>query len=143
VGKRYFGKFDRSLDTKGRLQVPPSLLVEGETQIYLLKGFEGCISMYSEESFNKLVDKLEGMDFLDENSRAYIRLVSASIVPMKLDAHGRITLGKAILEDYGISDKVTLIGVLDHFEIWDTDSYARYNVAHSIGFDFLAKGARR
>lgn len=98
--------------------------------------------MYSQDSFNQLFDKLEKMAFEDENSRAYIRLVLASVVAMKLDAHGRITLGRAVLDDYSIESRVTLIGVLDHFEIWDANSYARYAVTHSLGFDFLAKGAR-
>lgn len=56
---------------------------------------------------------------------------------MKVDSHGRILLGKALLEEYAIGQDVTIIGALDHFEIWDTAAFAMYQVKHGGAYDRL------
>ena len=47
----YFGYYEHLLDEKGRLSLPRKLregLSEGSL-LYVLKGFEGCLSVYNEE----------------------------------------------------------------------------------------------
>ena len=140
---KYFGTYDRSLDEKGRLQIPPKLLErEGENAFYLLKGFEGCISIFDQKGFDRYLQKLEELDFFDEETRGFIRQTAASIVPLKFDSHGRIQIGKAILDAYGIGRNVTVIGCLDHFEIWDPTAYASYALRTSLGFDHVRPKAK-
>ena len=52
--------------------------------------------------------------------------------------HGRVLLSKQTLDDYRIAKDVTLIGVLDHFEIWDATSYARYQLQNAGNYEILA-----
>ncbi len=141
---KYFGTYDRSLDEKGRLQLPPKLLEkEGDNAFYLLKGFDGCMAIYNQEGFDRYLEKLEGLDFFDDKTRAFIRATTSSIVTLKFDSHGRLFFGKAVLEAYGIKKDVTIIGCLDHFEVWDPASYARYSLAGSFGFEQFASGVKR
>ena len=143
--KMFFGKYNRSLDVKGRLLIPAKLLSENEESLYVLRGFDGCLSVYQEDAFKKFFEELQSMDYRNEEQRAYIRLAASSVNEMKIDSHGRILLGKQIQDEYGIGQDVTIIGVLDHFEIWDAKSYARYLVSHGSAFDRLgvpAKGNR-
>ena len=135
---KFFGTYQRSLDTKGRLLIPSKLLSEGVKSYYILRGFEGCLSVYEEDAFEKLQAKLESMDFMDPESRTFIRLVSSSIQELPLDSHGRVLLGKDTCRDYAIGENVTIIGVLDHFEIWDAMAYARYNLETSKNYEALA-----
>lgn len=127
----YYGTYNRILDTKGRLQIPSRLNKAEEKVFYMLRGFDGCIGIYPEESFIKLIHKLENKDFEDEESRAQIRLTTASINELSVDSHGRIAIPRAVLNDYGIGNEVTIIGVLDHFEIWDSLAFATYSLANS------------
>lgn len=134
----FFGTYRRTLDAKGRLQVPSKLLLPGLKGLYLLRGFEGCLSVYEEEAFQGLVEKLKGMNFMDPDARQFIRMASASVQELKLDSHGRITLGKDTLMDHGIKEEVVIIGVIDHFEIWDPMSYAHWQMEHSLQYESLA-----
>jgi len=119
----YFGTYSRTLDEKGRLQIPSKLADKDTKRFFILKGFEGCLAVYEEENFNALVAKLHGMNFLDETARNFIRLTTSSVQVLDVDSHGRVLLSKQTLDDYRIAKDVTLIGVLDHFEIWDATSY--------------------
>ena len=131
---KFFGTYERLLDEKGRLQLPTKLVEKGTKKLYMLRGFEGCISIYGEDEFNKLIAKLESLDYRNEEDRAYIRLTTASVNELSVDSHGRITLGSAIMNSYRIGSSVTLIGVLDHFEVWDAGEYARYLLKNTMSY---------
>lgn len=129
----YYGSYDRILDNKGRLQIPARLNKADEKIFYMLRGFDGCISIYPSKNFEALMEKLSNKDFEDEDSRAQIRIITSSINELNVDSHGRIAIPKAVLNDYRIGSEVKIIGVLDHFEIWDTLAYATYTLQHSLG----------
>jgi len=62
---------------------------------------------------------LEAQNFKNADARAYIRTIYASIEELEVDAAGRITLPVRIQKKYDIGQKVIVIGVGDHLEIWD------------------------
>ena len=138
MGKLFLGKYDRSLDEKGRLQLPSKLIGEAKGTYYLLRGFEGCIAIYPEKKFEELMESLSQLDWNDETNRAYICLATSSANEMKIDSHGRILIGREILGDYQLDRDVTVIGVLDHFEVWDAKAYAKYQLTHGSSFESLA-----
>ena len=146
MGKLFLGKYERNertflpvfLHEKGRLQLPAKLVEEAEGKFYLLHGFDGCIAVYPEAGFQRIMDHLSELDWNDERDRAYIRMVTASSYEARIDAHGRILIGKEILLDYVEGSEVTVIGALDHFEIWDARSYARYALANGSQYEAMA-----
>lgn len=126
MGKQFIGRYNRSIDNKFRLQLPPKLVEEGESDFILSCGLDGCLSVYPRSSFDKLVEKMSEFDYLDEKKRAFVRLTSGSALPVSLDSHGRISIGKDVAEQFSLSNQVSIIGVLDHFEIWNPTLYMQY-----------------
>ena len=49
----FFGTYQRNLDNKFRLQLPNKLVKEMPEHFYLLRGFEGALSIYEEKDFQK------------------------------------------------------------------------------------------
>lgn len=133
MGNVYLGTYNRSLDNKFRLQLPPKLLPNEEKEFVLSCGLDGCLSVYPKEEFDKLVEKMSQFDFLDDKKRAFVRLTSGSALPISLDSHGRISIGKDIAERFSLSGSVTIIGALDHFEIWNVALYEKYLLKSSLG----------
>ncbi len=133
MGNVYLGTYNRSLDNKFRLQLPPKLLPNEEKEFVLSCGLDGCLSVYPKEGFDKLVEKMSQFDFLDDKKRAFVRLTSGSAMPISLDSHGRISIGKDIAERFSLSGSVTVIGALDHFEIWNVALYEKYLLKSSLG----------
>ena len=124
----YFGYYEHTLDDKGRLSLPRRLregLSEGSL-LYILKGFEGCLSVFNELEFQKVCEEANSISFNKKNSRSYLRIMLSSVVELSLDKVNRIQLPTQILNKYQISRNVALIGVGDHFEIWDLESYKTY-----------------
>lgn len=136
---KFFGTYNRTLDTKNRLQIPSKLLNELPKNFFMLRGFEGCISLYLENDFNNLVNKLSSLNFLEENNRAYIRLTLSSVNELEVDSHGRISLSKQLIETYKIQKDVIIIGLIDHFEIWDKETYLTYEKKQSSHYEDIAE----
>lgn len=139
---KFFGTYSRTLDEKKRLQIPSKLVKEMPHSFFVLRGFEGCLSIYEEAEFNVLMAKLESLSYTSETARNYVRLSSASIEELDVDSHGRITLSKELADTYKIGSDVVLIGVLDHFELWDQNAYATYLKEKSPLYESLAEGSR-
>ena len=137
---KFFGTYKRALDEKGRLLIPSKLFTPGAKSYFILRGFEGCLSVYEKDDFDALMEKLQAKDYFDPASRRAVRLALASVKELPVDIHGRVLLGKDTLRDYGIGHEVTIIGVLDHFEIWDSLAYARYDLAE--GRNYGQKGGK-
>ena len=136
---RFFGTYQRTLDAKLRLQIPTKLVKDMPSRFYLLRGFEGSLSLYLEEDFNLYLSTLSKLSYLDSNAIAYVRLASSSVEILEVDSHGRINIGSEIAKRYSISNEVTIIGVLDHFEIWDKKSYEEYLKANEASFESIAE----
>ena len=140
----YFGYYEHSLDEKGRLVLPRKLregLSEGSL-LYILKGFEGCLSVYNEEEFNKLCVEASNISFNKKNSRSYLRVVLGSVVELSLDKVNRLQIPAHILNKYQISRNVALIGVGDHFEIWDLEAYKAYEKDALSHFEDIAESLK-
>ena len=141
----YFGLFVHSLDDKGRLMIPSKLregLVSG-SPLFVLKGFEGCLAVYNESSFQKLVSNMENYSYNDLAARKYIRNILPSVVQLNVDKLGRIQIPTFTLEKYKISKQVVVIGVGDHFEIWDEKAYLEYEEKNSADFEENAESLNK
>ena len=137
----YFGYFEHTLDDKGRLLLPKRIkegLVENAS-LYVLKGFEGCLSVFNESEFEKLTNECEKISFNHKNSRSYLRIVLGSVVQLNVDKVGRIQIPSQILSKYGINKNVVILGVGDHFEIWDEEIYQAYEKEANDNFEEIAE----
>ena len=137
----YFGTYEHNLDDKGRLLIPRRLkdgLNEGSL-LFIMKGYEGCISVYNEDEFNKLVEECSSISFNKKNSRAYLRMMLSSVVDLKVDRVGRIQIPAPVLNKYEIGKQVVIIGVGDHFEIWDLNKFNDYQKEANENFESIAE----
>ena len=135
----FFGTYNRTLDTKNRLSIPSKIRGLLEEKIYLLKGFDGCISLYNEENFLKLNEKLNTLSYTNPKIRSYVRSVYSSIVELEIDKVNRIQIPLDIINLYNISKDVVVIGSGDHFEVFSSEIYEKYNEESLSNFDDNAK----
>ena len=137
VVNMYFGYYEHSLDDKGRLMIPSKLregLISG-SPLYVIRGFEGCLSIYNENTFNQLYEDISKLSYNDKTARNYIRNVLGSVVILNVDKLGRIQIPASVLSRYNISKNVAVLGVGDHFEIWDLETYQNYQNDNEESFE--------
>jgi MraZ protein len=99
---------------------------EAGGRLYVLKGYEGSLAIYKEEDFQRLTLALENLPYNQRDSRDVQRIALASVTELEVDAQGRIQLPSRLLTDYKISRSVVVIGVINHFEIWDASAWEKY-----------------
>ena len=65
----FFGSYSHSLDDKNRLMIPSKMRESLSSKLFMMRGFDGAISVYEQDAFNALMAKLEKMAFLKERIR--------------------------------------------------------------------------
>ena len=123
----FYGEYEVVFSGSGRIVLPKKIrvLLKGNTFV-LSKGFYKCLAGYDKENWEKRTHELTQSSVLEENNDAKKRFIFSSIVFLEIDDQGRFVIPKNLL-DYGrLSEKATIIGVGDHFEIWDTKNWKSY-----------------
>ena len=139
----FFGSYQHNLDAKGRLLLPSRFRNEAGNLLYIMKGFDGALSIFKEVDFKKLVDNIENHPFNKKDSRDYIRVQLASVREMEVDSLGRILIPKEILNKYHLGREVIVIGVGDHIEIWNREDYERYEQETNEAFERIAENIEK
>ena len=141
----YFGSYEHTLDEKNRLLIPKKLKegLKENVFLYILKGFEGCLAVYNQDEFDKLIKQSESISFNKKNSRDYLRLMLSSVTELNIDKVGRIQLPQQLINKFQISRNVIIIGVYDHFEIWDKTKYEEYQSEANERFEQIAESLEK
>jgi MraZ protein len=129
----FYGTFERSIDPKGRLILPPRLrsqLASAESptdpdapfSVFLSLGVDNCIDLYGASGWQERVDRLNKRQ--NAKNRDYIRLLFANTDRQVPDSQGRITIPDNLLQYAAIGNEsekdreITINGALSRFEIW-------------------------
>ena len=137
--KMFFGSFVHTLDEKGRLMIPRKMREELGQTVYIMKGFDGSLSLYNESQYQKLTDEFSRLSFNQQKVRDYLRIQFASTYQMEQDKLGRIQIPTALLQKYNISREVLVLGIGDHIEVWDKAKYEDYENGVRDEFEAIAE----
>ncbi|MCR4276634.1 MAG: division/cell wall cluster transcriptional repressor MraZ [Candidatus Roizmanbacteria bacterium] len=123
----FFGEYQINFSGSGRLLLPKKVreLLKGNTFI-LTKGFGNCLSGYDKDDWEKRASELLNPSLLQPTDMDNRRYVFSSLVYLEIDEQGRFVVPKNLLEYGQLSDKVVIIGVGDHFEIWEASKWESY-----------------
>ena len=125
-----YGEYEHTVDAKGRMNFPAKLREFYGDHFYISKTIgEYCLTVYNEESWGALKEKLKGKPtkIVDKIER----FVFAGACTAEPDKQGRIALPQSLRSYARIETEVVVIGLDDHAEIWDKASWAEYNLANS------------
>ena len=135
----FFGSYAHSLDEKNRLVIPSKMRSEIGARLYIMKGFDGAISMYPEKAFEKLMNEFNSLPFNKRDARSYLRTQLATTSELEIDKAGRVILPGNLLDKYSISKSVMVIGMGDHIEVWDSKTYEAYEAEADKNFEDIAE----
>jgi MraZ protein len=135
----FFGSYLYSIDEKGRLVIPSKMRGVSGNTVFAMRGFEKCLTLYTQETFEKFANQLQTLNFNQVQVRQYVRLALASVVELTFDTHGRIQLPVETMKAFGLQKQVKIIGVNDHMEIWDLDQWTEYEKDQQVNFESNAE----
>ena len=119
-----YGCYEHSIDKKNRVLMPVKLRENMSETLILFKHIEEkCIAVYSENEWEVIKGKLEGIPQLT-GSRA-VRRIFSHMMPVQLDPQGRILLPQYLVDYAGLTKDVVVLGAGNHVEIWDAELHRK------------------
>lgn len=123
--KPLMGTFNPTLDSKGRMAFPAKLRDQLGAGFIITIGLEGCLYAYSAEEWERFTEKLRSVT--GAVGKQAIRKYMANSVEADCDKQGRMNIPANLREHAGLTKELTVIGNIDHAEIWDSERYAAQN----------------
>ncbi|MCS7092847.1 MAG: division/cell wall cluster transcriptional repressor MraZ [Patescibacteria group bacterium] len=127
----FFGEYRLSFTSPGRLVLPKKIreLIKGDTFV-LSKGFDHCLSGYDREDWEKRARSFFNFSLIDRDNLPRQRFLFSSIVYLEIDAQGRFVIPRHLLVFAQLENQALIIGVGDHFEIWNPKKWQIYQKKH-------------
>ena len=134
------GHFRHTIDPKGRLSIPAKFreaLREGSDGRLVMAPNGKALDVYPEDKWHELEERINGLPKLDPDRRLFQHVYLSSGLDVMLDPHGRIQILQDYRERSGLAKSVIIIGMMDHFEIWDEDRWSHYERENAGPLDDL------
>jgi MraZ protein len=114
----FTGTYERTLDGKGRLVLPPKHRAKLPGGGYLTP-HAGCLAFWPADAFEAMLRRLTEQVRDGSLERAALVGISSSAEEVELDAQGRIGLPPRLRGFAGLEADVVVAGAVDHVQIWD------------------------
>ncbi len=123
----FFGEYEVSFSAPGRIVLPKKVreLLKGNIFI-LTKGFDYCLSGFDKSEWEDKAKDLLQVSLLEGADIQKRRMLFSSTVHVEIDEQGRFVIPKSLLEFGGLDRRALIIGVGDHFEIWEPEKWKKY-----------------
>ncbi len=122
------GTYECKTDTKGRIMLSSGLKKQLEGVVhegFVLKRsvFQSCLELYPMSEWNKIMSKVAKLNRFVKKNNDFIRLFTAGVKHIELDASSRLLLPKDLLGYSKIKKEVVLSTAVSMIEIWDKELY--------------------
>lgn len=125
------GTHSYTLDPKGRVSLPARFREAFADGAWLTIGQDGCLFAFPRVEWQRRSEEVSASPLSDAAGRAYARLFFGSSDVAKVDGQGRLTIPQRLRDVAGIRKDVVVLGVRDRMEIWDRQTYERYEATYA------------
>jgi MraZ protein len=119
------GASSLSLDAKGRLSVPTRhrdvLTATAAGQLTITKHPHGCLMVFPRGEWEKFRERLAALPM---SAQWWKRIFLGNAMDCDLDGNGRVLISPELRAAAGLSKEAVLLGMGNHFELWDAQTYA-------------------
>lgn len=137
------GHSEYSVDSKGRVAIPAKMRSamnpEAMSTFTVTRGFEQCVFLYPLDRWQEMEKEVGGLSPYDREARAFTRRIMMWADEVTLDAQGRISLPKSLIDFAGITERAIILGAYDRIEIWDPAVFDAYLNEQPADYETLAE----
>lgn len=127
MARIFKGKYEYSIDEKGRTRLPQAFKDLLGENLFLTYGEGLFLVLYGQDDLDQIYSKAETMFDNERNKAKYIRNVFNGITDFAPDSQKRYRIPKEYLEFAGLEsgEGVIIVGSFDRVEIWSKKYYDR------------------
>ena len=112
-----------AFDEKMRLTIPAKLrkeLQEEGGELILTRSAGSNLTLYTKSQWDVVVERIEA---LPQQRSAVRRFVVGNAEVVKFDSSGRILISQHLRDAANLTDKVAIVGMGKHVELWHADDW--------------------
>jgi MraZ protein len=118
------GASSLSLDVKGRLSVPTRhreiLSATASGQLAITRHPHGCLMIFPRPEWEKFRERIAALPM---SAQWWKRIFLGNAMDVEMDSTGRVLISPELREAAGIGKDTMLLGMGNHFELWDKLAY--------------------
>ena len=118
------GASSLSLDAKGRLSVPTRqrdvLAATASGQLTITKHPHGCLMVFPRPEWEKFRERLAQLPM---SAQWWKRIFLGNAMDVDMDGTGRVLISPELRAAAGLAKEAVLLGMGNHFELWDKATY--------------------
>lgn len=129
----FMGRYNHTIDPKGRLSIPSKYREILGDEFVVSKGMDGCLFVYADEDWKAFEAKLASLPLVNEEARQFARFFLSGAQYVTVDKQGRILLPQDLRDFAGLEKDVVLAGTGGRIEIWSLEQWNAVNSQVDIG----------
>lgn len=142
------GEYQHTIDQKSRVLISTKLRSQIDSEehgsnFYLVLGANGILCLYPEIYYEQLVLAQTSNTAAPDETVAFERMSFAMSSKVELDSQGRLLLNDILRKRAGLKDQITLVGVRDHIEMWNSQTWEKYITDHMAQYQKQMSQARQ
>jgi division/cell wall cluster transcriptional repressor MraZ len=122
------GTYPANLDDHKGLTLPSAIreqLANAET-VLVSPGPDQCLWLTNQAHLERLAQRLEHSPAREADVRVFKRLYFAQTEKAALSGDGKVSIPERLAQFAGLHQEVVLVGIDDHFELWDAARWKQY-----------------
>ena len=142
------GEYQHVVDDKSRVLISNKLRSQIDCEqhgsnFYLVLGSNGILCLYPEKYYEQIILAASTEGAAPDEAVAFERISSALTSRVELDSQGRLLLNERLRKRANLKNNITLIGVRDHIELWNNESWEQYLTGHMAQYQKQMSQARQ
>jgi MraZ protein len=115
----FVGRYEHSLDSKGRVILPAKFRADFEKGGYLTEHREGCLALWTLGEFQRQLQAMQQEAAQGRTARNRARLWAANSHEVEIDRQGRMAIPAHLRAFAALEGDVLVHGAIDRIELWN------------------------
>jgi MraZ protein len=120
----FVGRYEHSLDVKGRVILPVKFRGQFEKGGYLAQHPEGCLALWTPGEFDRQMAVMQERSASGQQDRNRARLWASNSAEVEIDRQGRMAIPVHLRTFAALEGDVLVHGAIDRVEVWSPARWA-------------------
>ena len=125
-GMRFFGRFNQTLDSKGRLSIPAplrdKLSADGAGRL-VLTCTDRCLEIHTATDWDKLLRKFDRLPQMREDVELFGLFYISSATEIAPDKQGRVLVPQTLRDQVGLKKEIVVVGNKNRIQIFSAEMW--------------------